>query len=542
MDKLGDLSDEELLARLRGHVGKGNVWCAELIAYLVEVDERRLDRVHACSSLWDFCTRKLGMSEGEAHRRIAAARTVRRFPQVLGYIERGEVHLCALYALRKHLTDANVDELLREASGMSTRDVEKMVAARFPRPDVPESVEPVASQALLSAASPVSVATPLPVSVVATRSDAAPAWSLSLAASPTLGPRPRVEPLSATRSRIELTVSATTKETIDHIKDLMRHRNPSGDLESILDASLALLLAQLEKERLGKTPRPGGRRRKPAEETNACAASAPTCTESTTRAPTAPVRAESTAGDPPAAARSEARTHDPEELERVEVTARGPDMPVRSETRMDDLGAHVHAEAPGGDLSTSPRGPATAEPRTGEPVDVEALLGAEVTAAARRTWAATSTPALKASRRCSRYVPAAVRREVFARDGEQCAYVGPDGDRCPARGYLELDHSRPKAYGGTETAANLRVRCRAHNALYAEQVFGRAHVAGSVDLRRHKSTLPTSTSFEIAARGLRSLGFREPEARRALDTLATMREMEGAPIETLLREALLVLT
>ncbi|MBN9164871.1 MAG: hypothetical protein J0I07_28165, partial [Myxococcales bacterium] len=66
MDKLGDLSDEELLARLRGHVGKGNVWCAELIAYLVEVDERRLDRVHACSSLWDFCTRKLGMSEGEA--------------------------------------------------------------------------------------------------------------------------------------------------------------------------------------------------------------------------------------------------------------------------------------------------------------------------------------------------------------------------------------------------------------------------------------------------------------------------------------------
>ncbi|MBN9159580.1 MAG: hypothetical protein J0I07_01345, partial [Myxococcales bacterium] len=62
------------------------------------------------------------------------------------------------------------------------------------------------------------------------------------------------------------------------------------------------------------------------------------------------------------------------------------------------------------------------------------------------------------------------------------------------------------------------------------------------DLRRHKSTLPTSTSFEIAARGLRSLGFREPEARRALDTLATMREMEGAPIETLLREALLVLT
>ena len=62
-----------------------------------------------------------------------------------------------------------------------------------------------------------------------------------------------------------------TKETIDHIEDLMRHRNPTGDLETILDASFALLLAKLEKERLGKTPRPGGRRRKPAETTSACA-------------------------------------------------------------------------------------------------------------------------------------------------------------------------------------------------------------------------------------------------------------------------------
>ena len=143
--------------------------------------------------------------------------------------------------------------------------------------------------------------------------------------------------------------------------------------------------------------------------------------------------------------------------------------------------------------------------------------------------------------RC-RYVPAELRREVFARDGERCTYVGPDGDRCPARAYLELDHVHPKARGGTETAANLRVRCRAHNALYAEQVFGRTHVASRMDLRRRKCRPPTPSSFDTAARGLRSLGFRDTEARRALETVATKGDMEGAPIETLLREALLVLT
>ena len=242
------------------------------------------------------------------------------------------------------------------------------------------------------------------------------------------------------------------------------------------------------------------------------------------------------------AARSEARTHDPEELERVEVAASGPDMPVRSETRMDDLGAHVHAEAPGGGHSTSSRGGANAEPSAAEPVDLESLLGAEVTAAARRTRPATSTPAKKASRSGSRHVPAEVRREVFARDGEQCAYVGPDGDRCPARAYLELDHSRPKAHGGTETAANLRVRCRAHNALYAEQIFSRRHIADRMDLRRRKCAPPIPASFETVARGLQSMGFREPEARRALETLATKPHIEAATVETVLREALLVLT
>ncbi|MBN9164915.1 MAG: hypothetical protein BGO98_35970 [Myxococcales bacterium 68-20] len=524
MDKLGDLSDEDLLTRLRGHVGKGNVWCAELIAYLVEVDERRLDRVHACSSMWDFCTRKLGMSEGEAHRRIAAARTVRRFPQVLGLIERGEIHLCALYVLRKHLTSDNVDELLREASGKSTREVEKMVAARFPQPDVPTCVEPVATQASLPPIWPVSVATP---------SNGVPAWSLSLAASPAPGPRPRVEPLSAARYRVELTVSATTKEKIDRIKDLMRHRNPTGDLETILDASLALLLAQLEKERLGKTPRPGGRRRKPAEETNARAAAASARAEITTRAPIAPARVEATADDPTTPVQSETSAREPDGLVpettaggpdipmRSEASTQHPDIPMRSEARAQEPDAHAHADAPSGPPGVSSREPANAESSTAEPAEVEALVRAAVAAAVQATRPAASTSTTKASRTASRYVPAELRRVIFARDGEQCTYVGPDGDRCPARGFLELDQIHPKAHGGPETAANLRVRCRAHNALYAEQVFGRAHVAGRMDFRRRKCAPPTPASFETAARGLRSMGFREPEAHRAIEPLAT---------------------
>ena len=473
MDKLGDLSDDELLVRLRGHVGKGHVWHAELIAYLVEVEDRRLDRLQACSSMWDFCTRKLGMSESEAQRRIAAARVVRRFPHVLGILSRGELHLCALYALRRHLTNDNVDELLREASGKSTRAVEAMMAARFPKPDVPSSVEPVAPQVPLQ---------------VASASGTETAWSLSVGDAREAEPRPRVEPLSATRYRVELTVSAETHAMLERIKDLMRHRNPSGDLETIVDASLGLLLAKLEKERLGKA----SRRRKAESTITARAASGSASTED---AP-AEVSAETTAKT---SSRRQA-----ESAVTVTVTA-AEDAPV-------EVSADTAAKTAAKSAEDERRTPA------------RALTEHAGTTAGRR------------------YIPQDVRRQVFARDGEQCTYRDTDGHRCPARGFLELDHIDAKALGGSETAENLRVRCRGHNALYAEQVFGRAHVERNMDLRRRKCTSSRPEPIETLARALCSLGFREPEVRRALAAVESKRDVEAAPIETLLREALRVLT
>jgi 5-methylcytosine-specific restriction endonuclease McrA len=71
-----------------------------------------------------------------------------------------------------------------------------------------------------------------------------------------------------------------------------------------------------------------------------------------------------------------------------------------------------------------------------------------------------------------RHVPASVRRIVWERDGNQCAYGAEDGQRCSARSGLELDHVVPVARGGESTPSNLRLRCRAHNQLEAEHAFG----------------------------------------------------------------------
>lgn len=67
-------------------------------------------------------------------------------------------------------------------------------------------------------------------------------------------------------------------------------------------------------------------------------------------------------------------------------------------------------------------------------------------------------------------------REVWKRDGGRCAWKGDDGRRCDSRWQLEVDHVRPLRLGGTLSIGNLRLLCRAHNMLHAEQVYGREHM------------------------------------------------------------------
>ena len=87
----------------------------------------------------------------------------------------------------------------------------------------------------------------------------------------------------------------------------------------------------------------------------------------------------------------------------------------------------------------------------------------------------------------SRHIPHAVRRQVLARDGARCSFIGPDGLRCTERGLLELHHEQPFGRGGPATTANIRVLCRSHNQLLAEQDYGRAFIQRHVQHAQRSS-------------------------------------------------------
>lgn len=132
-----------------------------------------------------------------------------------------------------------------------------------------------------------------------------------------------------------------------------------------------------------------------------------------------------------------------------------------------------------------------------------------------------------------RHVPAQVRRDVWERDGGQCTFVGANGKRCGERRLLEFDHIEPVARGGEATIQNIRLRCRTHNQFEAERAFG-------ANFMNHKRTdrtpvSPTKDQARDVLAGLRSLGCRPGDARRAAEYAAAL---PTANLEERLRAAI----
>jgi 5-methylcytosine-specific restriction endonuclease McrA len=104
------------------------------------------------------------------------------------------------------------------------------------------------------------------------------------------------------------------------------------------------------------------------------------------------------------------------------------------------------------------------------------------------------------------HVKRSVRREVFERDGAQCTFADAEGHRCSSRAFLELDHIESRALGGSSDASNLRVLCRAHNQLHAEEVFGRENVARQIHVRQRtlaRVEMPKTSIAEVTCLGPR---------------------------------------
>jgi hypothetical protein len=262
MDTLlvSDISDSELLARMPLLVRAENLAAAETIVHLMEIETRKLHLAQGCSSLYTFCMEHLGYSEDAALKRVRVTRLAHRLPRVLDELRSGRIHLTGLFLLARHLTEENLAELLAEARGKSRRELERLLASRFPRPDVAQRIEPVWDDRLNTPGTPTGSSTSDESSRSGRpRSFACPEPGARGAKAGAAIPPFRLEPLSASRYRLECTVSAGVFEKLEHAQRLLSHAVPSGDLATVLERALDELIAKETRRRIG-TGRPGKRR------------------------------------------------------------------------------------------------------------------------------------------------------------------------------------------------------------------------------------------------------------------------------------------
>jgi hypothetical protein len=247
------LTDSQLLTEIPRLAHGEREATVALIAHLAEFDARRLFEGEGFSSTFKYCVEVLRLSEDAAFNRIQAAQAARRFPIVLDMLTAGTLSPTTARILGRRLTDENHDALLAAAAGKSKQEVEALLAARFPQPDVRPLVRRIHAPKTMS----IEPLVPSPT-IAADGSEKVAPLETAAAAVPTPAiPRPLVRPIAAERYEVRFTATSATRDKLRRAQDLLGHAVPSGDLAEVFDRALTLLVADLERKKFAATTRSG---------------------------------------------------------------------------------------------------------------------------------------------------------------------------------------------------------------------------------------------------------------------------------------------
>jgi hypothetical protein len=436
---LAQLSDDELLANTRRLVGKSNQLMAALLLHLAEVETRGVHRSRCCASLYTYCIYELRFSEDAAARRSAAARFVKQFPALLDAIAAGELHLTGLLMIGPHLTPQNEVEVLGRAKFRTKKELAKLVRELNPLPGLPDSVEPLGPQR-----------------VVARRN---PRWGEWHA--------PPVR---------ELPEGERPSEWVEREGEGEREAEREGERDRESEDRAGDRSACAEALPVGRVPanlppitvpQQYGLQFTTVEEHVRLIEKA--------KALLARERPGVTLGE----LHLEAMRAFVAGLEKRKFKVLAPKAP-----RSVGDGGAPHPRGTDGDYECD-----TSDPRQRGESENGLGVGRSVASEPPRQRGAVIAELGKPKRvrDRSRHIPAAVQREVYERDGGCCTYVDAQGARCGEMRFLELHHVDPFGKGGGHRSSNLALRCAAHNALAAEEDFGKEHVAKRRDAGRHDS-------------------------------------------------------
>ena len=236
---LTELSNAELAASLKSLTRDERGRTVLVLKHLAEMDRRKYAIESGFPSLFDYCVRELRYAQGEAARRIHAARAAAKFPILYRTLERGLLSLTTVSLLAPHLKWDNHRRLIRSAAGRSTREVEALVATLTSGSPPLERIRFVATAPSASAAE-----------------DPGNGPDLFSAAPPAPGYSPNAtlsaigtNPEPPRRVHISFTADESMFGDIERARELLGPHSPAGKLEEVFTLALRALLRDIDPER-----------------------------------------------------------------------------------------------------------------------------------------------------------------------------------------------------------------------------------------------------------------------------------------------------
>ena len=419
---IGVLSDRALLRQTSTLVRHERHLQGAIIDHLAEIEARRLFLRRGCSSLFDYAVRELGYSDAAAGRRIGAVRLCADQPGARERLRDGSLTLSAAAELqwafdrqrRRGSIAGTASTAPAGAVAPATAAAGAGLAGSAPTEAPALRGGPVGS----APAAPPSHCEPAPPLVL----DAAGRQKMVEEASgksarqvrrmladldPELAPpADRVRPLGDGRYELKAVIDADCQQGLEQLRGLLSHVDPR--------MTVGQLVGRIVREALDR--------------------------------------------------------HDPSRPPR---RARAGSGAGQGESGPAPAAKDQAAPKPGHDVTEQdqaiPAGTTPAPKRTPHPTPTSALSPTRQEATTGRRAAAGTKPAAAVTptaKPCAsgRAIPAAVKRQVWQRDGGRCSYLDRQtGRRCNSRHLIEIDHILPYALGGGADPGNLRLLCGAHH-------------------------------------------------------------------------------
>jgi hypothetical protein len=206
------LSDNELLNYSKKLAHDENSIGLRIVECLREAEKRMLFAQMGMSSLWEFATQYLGLSQGNAHLKIAAMRLTRDFEIAKDKVERGELSITNAAKVNTFfrqeqktghvLTFEQKTEVIQSVAGLSQSQCERVL--------------------------------------------------LSLA--PGAIPVEKVRAVTDTMTEIKMVVDQGTLEVLERLRELVSHKMPNATYAELLDYLAREKVKDLEKKQMGTSP------------------------------------------------------------------------------------------------------------------------------------------------------------------------------------------------------------------------------------------------------------------------------------------------